>query len=88
MKNAHGEVQDFNRRFKAGEFAERADALQASERMVARVEEVSANFNDVVERIRRDVPDAATDANFVQSQQKAKQVAEFIRQMKEFLGCQ
>ena len=85
MKNAHGEVEDFNRRFKAGEFAERGDALQAFERMVARVEEVSANFNDVVERIRRDVPDAAANPYFVGSQQTAKQVAECIRQMKELL---
>ena len=88
MKNALGEVEDFNRRFKAGEFAERADAFRAFERMVARVEEASASFNDVVERIRRDVPDAATDANFVQTQETAKQVAECIRQTKEFLECQ
>jgi DnaJ domain len=85
MKNATGEVEDFVRRFKTGEFAERADAIRAFNRMVARVEEVSANFSDVVERIRRDVPDAAANATFVQTQQKANQLTEIIRQMKELL---
>jgi len=45
MRIAKGEAEDFVRRFNAGEFAERADALHAAERMVARVEEVSANIN-------------------------------------------
>ncbi len=85
MKNATGEVQNFVRRFKAGEFAERADALRAFERMVARVEEVSTNFNDVVERIRRDVPDAAANPYFVGLQQNMNQVAEIVSQMKEHL---
>jgi hypothetical protein len=88
MKIVKGDVEDFVRRFKAGEFAERADALQALERMIARVEEASANLNEVIERIRRDFPDAAANANFIQTQQNMNEVAECIRQMKERLGCQ
>jgi hypothetical protein len=85
MRNANDEFQDFNRRFKAGQFAERGDSLQAAERIIARLEEVSAKFNDVVERIKRDVPDAATNPYFVGSQQTAKQVTEIIRQIKDCL---
>lgn len=85
MRNADGEGQDFVRRFKAGEFAERADAIQAADRMIARLEEVSANFNDVVERIRRDVPDAAANPYFIGSQQNMNQLAEIIRQLKALL---
>jgi curved DNA-binding protein CbpA len=87
-RNVNGEVQDLVRRFKAGEFAERADALEAFGRMVARMEAVSANVNDVVERVKRDVPNAAANATFIQSQQNMNQVAEAIRQMKELLECQ
>lgn len=85
MKNANGEFQDLNRRFNAGEFAERGDSLQAAERIIARLEEVSAKFNDVVERIKRDVPDAAAHPYFIGSQQKASQLTEIVRQMKEVL---
>jgi hypothetical protein len=88
MRNANGEFQDLNRRFNAGEFAERADALRATERIIASLEGISANFNDVVERIKRDAPDAAANANFVQSQKNMKQLAGIIHQMKELLGCQ
>jgi hypothetical protein len=85
MKNTISEAEDFIRRFKAGQFAGRADALRALELTVARVEEVSANFNDFVERVRRDVPDAAANPHFVGSQQNMSQLAECIRQMKERL---
>ena len=87
-RNVNGEVEDFVRRVKAGEFADYADALKAFECMVPRVEEVSAKFNDVVERIRRDVPDATANAQFIQLQQTMNQVAECIRQMKEHLERQ
>jgi ABC-type transporter Mla subunit MlaD len=88
MRNAKGEAEDFVRRFNAGEFAGRADALRALELTVARAEEVSANFNDLVERVRRDVPEAAANADFVQTQEAMNQVAEIIREMKERLKCQ
>jgi hypothetical protein len=84
-----GEVEDFVRRFKAGEFAERSDALKALELMIARVGEIFASLNEVIERIRRDFPEAAAaNVNFVQTQQNMNEVAACIRQMKERLGCQ
>jgi energy-coupling factor transporter transmembrane protein EcfT len=83
---AKGEGEDFARRFKAGEFAERGDLVQAAERMIARLEEVSAKFNDVVERIKRDAPDAVDNPYLVGSQQKMNQLEEYICQVKDIVG--
>jgi hypothetical protein len=87
MKIGKDEVEDFVRRFKNGEFAERADALQAGKRMVARVEEVTAKINDVIKRMRHRYPEAAANANLLQTEETMNQVAACVRQMKESLGC-
>jgi hypothetical protein len=85
MRSANLEFQDLNRRFKAGEFAERAEALRATNCIIARLDGMSAKFAEVVERIRREAPDAAANTYFIGSQQKASQLTEIIRQMKELL---
>jgi energy-coupling factor transporter transmembrane protein EcfT len=86
LKEVQPECANALARMKTGGIAGRTEAMRVLDRTLARAEVVYGNFQQVLKRMREELPEVAGNPDFVEAQQSAAMIIQLILEIKTLRG--